>query len=128
MSKRVKIGQAGEFTVGKLHPVKVEGQDILLYIGDNGVCAVENNCSHWGIKMNAGHVVETENGPAVQCPLHGSQFDMNTGEAVQWVQGFGPVKAPKLIRRGLALGKEATPIAAYEVVEEDGVLYIDLPE
>jgi len=128
MSKRVKIGQAGQFTVGKLHPIKVEGKRLLLYIGDDRVCAVENRCSHWNIPMSAGHVVQTEEGPAVQCPLHGSQFNLCTGEVVEWVQGFGPFKAPKPIRALVAIGRKEAPIEAYQVEEENGELYVVFPE
>lgn len=128
MSKRVKIGQAGEFTVGKLHPIKIEGKKMLLYIGENGPCAVENRCSHWNIQMNAGHVVQTEDGPVIQCPLHGSQFDMCTGAVVQWVQNVGPVKAPKPMRSLLAIGRPEAPISAYQIEEEDGVLFAILSD
>lgn len=129
MSKRIKIGQAGEFVAGKLHPVKIEGQTLLLYIGTDNVCAVGNHCSHWPfVPMNAGHVIDGDNGPVIQCPLHGSQFDMKTGDVVNWITTLGPIKAPGIARKALAIGRGPAPIAAYKVEEENGELFVLLPD
>lgn len=124
MSKRVKIGQAGDFPLKELKNVKVEDKNILVYLSDQGFCAIENRCPHWGVPMTGGKVIEDDKGLQVQCPLHNSRFDLCDGHVTEWVRGAAGMKLPKIMRGAMSLGSKATDIPAYTIEEEDGVLYI----
>ena len=124
MSERIKIGQAGDFPYKKLTHVNVGGYNILVYLSDDGFCAVENMCPHWNVPMQHGSVIEDEKGIQVQCPLHNSRFDMCTGQVTEWVRGAAGIKAPGFVRAGMAIGRKEAPIAAYAIEEESGNLYL----
>jgi nitrite reductase/ring-hydroxylating ferredoxin subunit/uncharacterized membrane protein len=64
-----------------------EGQAMLVRIGDarvtvascaEGIFAFEDHCTHRGGPLSDGAIV----GCAVQCPWHGSQFDVKTGRVI----------------------------------------------
>ncbi len=59
-------------------PLKVEiGEtQIALVKADGDVYAVSNVCTHEYAEMHEGFVEGTE----IECPLHGSMFDVKTGE------------------------------------------------
>jgi len=77
MSDRVLVdvcalGDLGEDEVRK---VSAEGQDIALVRCNEGVFAIGNRCSHADVDLSEGEV----EGCALECWLHGSQFDLKTG-------------------------------------------------
>jgi nitrite reductase/ring-hydroxylating ferredoxin subunit/uncharacterized membrane protein len=64
-----------------------EGQAMLVHIGDQriavarcaeGIFAFEDHCTHRGGPLSDGAIV----GCAVQCPWHGSQFDIRSGRII----------------------------------------------
>jgi nitrite reductase/ring-hydroxylating ferredoxin subunit/uncharacterized membrane protein len=69
--------------------ITVEGQKIPLVLLKRGpeVLALADVCSHWGGPLNEGRVVE---GDCVECPWHGSTFDMRDGSVVH-----GPATIPQ---------------------------------
>jgi nitrite reductase/ring-hydroxylating ferredoxin subunit/uncharacterized membrane protein len=71
--------QEGTLTAGT---VNVDGQDLPLVLLKRGgeVLALSGTCSHWGGPLGQGKLVDDH---CVQCPWHGSQFDMRTGDVVQ---------------------------------------------
>lgn len=125
MAKRVELGQVGEFPAGELKNKKIDGKNILIYVHDDGVCAVENTCPHWGVPMTAGSVEDSANGPVVRCPLHNSKFELCTGKNTEWVTGVGGAKLPGFMTGLLKIGnREPKDIASYTVEEEDGKLFL----
>jgi nitrite reductase/ring-hydroxylating ferredoxin subunit/uncharacterized membrane protein len=79
--------QEGRLTAGK---ISVNGQDVPIVLLKRGseVLALGGACSHWGGPLAEGKLVD---GECVQCPWHGSQFDMRNG-SVQ--RGPATVTAP----------------------------------
>jgi nitrite reductase/ring-hydroxylating ferredoxin subunit len=129
MAKRVELGQVGEFPAGKLTNKNIEGKNILVYVSNDGICAVENRCPHWGVPMTNGKVIEGADGPQVQCPLHNSKFDLCSGKNTEWVTGFGGTKLPGFMTGLMKIGnRDPQDIAAYPVEEEDGKLFIMLAD
>lgn len=59
--------------------VSVADQDILLANVDGEIFAVEDMCSHEDASLYNGAL----KGRCVECPLHGSHFDLKTGEPQQ---------------------------------------------
>lgn len=72
----------------------------LFRIGDE-VFAIGDRCSHAEASLAEGEVFDHE----VECPRHGSEFDLRTGKA---------------------LSLPATmPVPTYEVLVEDGLVYLN---
>jgi 3-phenylpropionate/trans-cinnamate dioxygenase ferredoxin subunit len=69
---QVPVGEARRFEVGSL--------DIcLVNLGEAGVRAIGDLCSHAQAWLHEGDVdIEDE---TIECPMHGSAFDLNTGAA-----------------------------------------------
>jgi 3-phenylpropionate/trans-cinnamate dioxygenase ferredoxin subunit len=62
----------------KLLCVKPQGLRIALAYVDGKVFAIDDMCSHEDASLAKGSL----HGECVKCPLHGSRFDLNTGEAL----------------------------------------------
>jgi 3-phenylpropionate/trans-cinnamate dioxygenase ferredoxin component len=90
--------------------VKREGRDIVCVLVDETVYAFTNRCPHTGYLMHEGRV----RGCVVTCISHLAQFDLRDGHVVQ------------LPMEGRSI--ETGPLAVYPVVEQDGVIFVDLPE
>ena len=73
------------FSLDTLEPetalkVSIEGRDIaLVRIGDD-VYAIGDTCSHADVSLSGGFVEAGD--CALECPKHGAQFDLKTGEAL----------------------------------------------
>ena len=75
----------------------------LFRIGDD-VYAIGDRCSHAEASLAEGEVFDD----AVECPRHGSEFDLQTGV---------PASLPA-----------TAPVPTYEVAVEDGTVYLTLEE
>jgi nitrite reductase/ring-hydroxylating ferredoxin subunit len=122
MSERILIGDAGDFIVGKLQTVDVNGKSVVITRTENGLCGLRNQCSHLPLPINGGKV---ENGTVV-CPWHNSRFDVCTGENLDWVPGVAGIKLPRWSQGLMAMGKKPQGIQSYTVIEEDGKVYVEV--
>ena len=87
-------------------PVRIEldGSAVLLVRNGDELFAIGNRCSHQGAPLHKGPVRFGGSLRTVQCPLHGSTFDLTSGKV---------------------LGGPATdPVSAYETRAIDGVVEI----
>lgn len=85
MSNLVEVGKTNELENGAMKEVLTEGREILLAkIGDEYYVA-NNRCPHMRGKLSRGKL----EGTIVTCPVHGSQFDLKSGEVVRWLKGTG---------------------------------------
>lgn len=75
----------------------------LFRIGDD-VYAIGDRCSHAEASLAEGEVFDE----AVECPRHGSEFDLHTG---------APSSLPA-----------TSPVPTYDVAVEDGIVYLTLEE
>lgn len=82
--------------------VRVGGVDIGLFRVDGRYFAIENACPHAGVPLSTGDVEDC----IVTCPAHGFQYDLRTGHAADFADGF--------------------PIPRFEVIERDGDLFIEV--
>ncbi|MGH3649815.1 MAG: non-heme iron oxygenase ferredoxin subunit [Acidimicrobiia bacterium] len=88
------------------HGVRVvigEHRIALFRIGDE-VYAIGDRCSHAEASLSEGEVWDT----TVECPRHGSEFDLKTGE---------PGALPATV-----------PVPVYEVSVVDGTVYLELED
>lgn len=62
--------------VGSVHSVELGGVAVALARTPEGVFAIEDRCSHQDVPLSEGEVVDC----TLECWLHGSAFDLRTGE------------------------------------------------
>lgn len=101
---------------GSRHLVEVDGVPIAIVSVDGNIYAFRNSCPHQGAPMIRGHITGTMlpaapheyrygcDNEIIRCPLHGWEFDMNTGKSV-----FAPDKVG---------------ITSYEVYEDNGFIVL----
>jgi 3-phenylpropionate/trans-cinnamate dioxygenase ferredoxin subunit len=78
-SEFIKIGSLGELRPGKMKRVDVGGRCILLANVDGRFYATDDLCTHEDASLAAGSL----RGELVKCPLHGSRFNVRTGEVLE---------------------------------------------
>lgn len=104
MTTRVRIAPLAELPQGRGVRVDVGKHRIAVFrIGDD-VYAIGDRCSHAEASLSEGEVFDTD----VECPRHGSEFDLRTGQ---------PDTLPA-----------TQPVPVYAVRIEDGDVLLDLPQ
>ena len=83
--------------------VTMNGKPYALFKVGGTVYCLDNRCTHVGGPLCRGKL----EGPVVTCPLHGSRFDVQTGQVV------GP--------------PARAPVRSYPVTVNGGVVRADLP-
>lgn len=84
--------------------VTVGDHRIALFRIEDDVYAIGDRCTHAEASLAEGEVFDD----AVECPRHGSEFDLKTG---------APASLPA-----------TSPVPTYEVAVEDGVVYLTLED
>ena len=74
----VKVAQIDDLSPGEMMMVEVGDGRILLANVEGNVHAIDDICSHAYASLSEGDL----NGQEVECPLHGSAFDLVSGEAM----------------------------------------------
>ncbi len=79
MDQRVRLCSASEVAEGEARRFDVDGRLIaVVNLGAEGFRAIDAICSHAKYFLDEGEVeVEDE---TIECPKHGSTFDLNTGK------------------------------------------------
>ena len=85
MANLVEVGKTSEMKDGTLKKVIIDEREILLSRIGKDYYAADNRCPHMRGRLSQGKL----EGTVVTCPLHGSQFDLKTGEVVRWLSGSG---------------------------------------
>jgi nitrite reductase/ring-hydroxylating ferredoxin subunit/uncharacterized membrane protein len=100
---KVVVASTDELKQDQMKLLHVAGRRIVLARTDGGYAACEDRCSHKGGPLSDGVLISGK----VQCPWHGSQFDVHTGA----------VKA----------GPAVEGIRTFAVSEEDGQIKLVIP-
>jgi 3-phenylpropionate/trans-cinnamate dioxygenase ferredoxin component len=74
----VKVATVGEIGPGRAKRVEVGEDEIAVFNLDGEYYAIGDTCSHEEASLSEGDVF----GECVECPLHGSEFDIRTGKAL----------------------------------------------
>lgn len=74
----VKVAEVGELPTGDMKTVEVGDDQILVSNVDGTIYACDNVCTHAGAPLSEGEL----DGEQVECPLHGSVFNVITGEVI----------------------------------------------
>ena len=86
LSEFVRVASTNEIPEGKMRKVAVGSQQVLVVNVKGKYYAIGNVCTHIGGPLDRG-VLE---GQEAQCPLHGSRFDVTTGQVKR-----GPATRPE---------------------------------
>ena len=78
LSGFIKVAEAGELSPGEMKMVEVGDTQILLANVAGNIYACDNLCTHAFAPLSEGTLAEEQ----VECPLHGSVFNVTTGEAI----------------------------------------------
>ncbi len=100
---RAEIGKLEDFPEGRIHGVVVNEDAFIVVNLDGTLHALDGICTHAFAELRMGFLT----GDAVRCPLHLSQFDVETGEAIT-----PPAE---------------DPLRTYEVEVEGETVYLVLP-
>ncbi len=76
MARFVKAVRRSELPENNGTYVEIEGHRIALFNLNGEIYAIDNTCTHMGGPLSLGRVKDEE----VECPWHGSRFDIKTGE------------------------------------------------
>ena len=60
--------------------IELPDVDVAVVRFDDEVYAIEDLCSHAEVPLSEGDVEEFDGAPTIECWLHGSCFDLRTGE------------------------------------------------
>lgn len=80
MSRLVSVARAGEIHPGAAKQVWVGDEPIAIFNVGGEYFAISDNCTHEDAPFSEGFIGEDE--CDVECPLHGSRFDLRTGKAL----------------------------------------------
>lgn len=103
MPEWVEVAKAEDIKPGTAAVVEVNGVELALVNTGGEFYALSNECPHAGGPLGEGDLVEEY---ALECPLHGSIFEVRTGEPLN--------------------GPADEPVTTYETVVEDGVVKVAL--
>lgn len=100
----VRIVEAGRVPHGAGMRVDIGEHRVALFRIGSDVYAIGDRCSHAEASLSEGEVFGTE----VECPRHGSAFDITTGDVLN-------LPATK-------------PVPVYDVKVEEGIVYLNIEE
>jgi nitrite reductase/ring-hydroxylating ferredoxin subunit len=121
--ERIQIASSDAVEEGKSHVVKADGKSVLLTRVKGKLCAIENKCPHLGMPLAKGKIVDG----VIQCPWHGSKFDLCTGSNVDWVSGLpGGITTPKWTHKLIAMGRKPAPVKVFDVSEDAGAIFLKI--
>jgi 3-phenylpropionate/trans-cinnamate dioxygenase ferredoxin subunit len=100
VSEWVPVARVGDVEPGEGFRVEIDEQPIAIWNVDGQYYATSDACTHEETSLVDGDLW----GEVIECPLHGAQFDVRTGEVVSLPAVF--------------------PLPTYPVKVEDGVLYV----
>jgi len=98
----IEVAQLVDLPEGRGVRVDVGEEHIAVFRIGNAVHAIADRCSHAEASLSEGDVFDGE----VECPRHGSPFDLTTGE---------PHALPA-----------TTPVRVYPAAVRDGVVYLTI--
>jgi uncharacterized membrane protein/nitrite reductase/ring-hydroxylating ferredoxin subunit len=102
ISDRILVADSGELKINQMKLIVAGERRIVIARSENGFVAFDDRCTHRGGSLASGSMICG----TVQCPWHGSQFDVTTG--------------------ALKAGPAKQGIASYTVLEDSGKVYLAL--
>ncbi len=75
---KVKTINTSEVNENAVKVVSIDDKDIAIFNVEGEYFAIDDMCSHAEASLAEGEVFDCK----IECPLHGAEFDLKTGEAV----------------------------------------------
>ena len=91
MGEMIRVAAKSDVPAGGGIAVDVKGKPVALFNVDGAFFAIDDECTHAGGSLSEGSI----DGKVVMCPLHGAEFDLETGAAVG-APAEDPVRAYKV--------------------------------
>ncbi len=110
----VEVAKIDEIAPGGMKAYEVNGKEIVLCNYEGKIYAINRRCGH----MNAPLEMGTLEGYILTCPMHHSQFDIRTGEALSGPvpRDFGDEPFPESLQRFFQyLGILMSEIKTYDI-------------
>jgi nitrite reductase/ring-hydroxylating ferredoxin subunit len=104
LSHWVRVAAAAEIAVGEGLRVEIDDEPVAIWNVDGNYYATTDTCSHEEASLTEGDLWDE----VIECPLHGAQFDVRTGDVLSLPAIF--------------------PIATYPVRVENGAVYVEWKE
>lgn len=82
MAELVDVARVEEVPRGTARVVTAGGRELALLNVDGTFYAIDNECTHRGGYLGEGEINPDWGEWALECPLHGSVFDVRTGEVL----------------------------------------------
>jgi 3-phenylpropionate/trans-cinnamate dioxygenase ferredoxin subunit len=101
---RHPVASFAELSEGVGLKVDLGEHRVAVFLVDGEVFAIGDRCSHAEASLSEGEIYDHE----VECPRHGSAFDIRTGD---------PLSLPA-----------TKPVPVYRASVDDGTVYVELPE
>jgi 3-phenylpropionate/trans-cinnamate dioxygenase ferredoxin subunit len=101
MENFIEVAKVDDVSPNSATVVDVKGVEIALINSGGQLHAIGNECTHAAGSLGDGELIEENQ---IECPLHGSVFDVTTGEPV--------------------VGPADEPVPVYAVKVEDGIIKI----
>jgi 3-phenylpropionate/trans-cinnamate dioxygenase ferredoxin subunit len=103
MSEFVKVCSVDDIAIGETISANIDGVDVaVVHAEDGAFYAIYDECSHASVPLSEGEV----DGCTLECWLHGSRFDLRTGQ---------PTGLPATV-----------PVPVYPVELRDGFVFVSL--
>jgi nitrite reductase/ring-hydroxylating ferredoxin subunit len=102
MAKWVTVADAGDVSDGEVNSYSVGDRQVAIANLGGELRAFDDVCTHQQCSLAEGDLEDT----IIECPCHGSQFDVITGEVVE--------------------GPATEPIDVFEVREETGEMQVSI--
>ncbi len=101
MENFIQVAKVDDVPPGSATVVDVKGIEVALINSGGQYYAIGNECTHAAGSLGEGDLVEENQ---IECPLHGSVFDITSGEVVN--------------------GPADEPVPTYEVKVDSGVISV----
>ena len=106
MSDWVEIAKTEEIPTGHSAMVEIDGRPIAIFNCDGEFYALDDTCSHAEASLSEGELDLSR--CAIECPLHGSVFDLRTGK---------PLSFPA-----------TEPVAVHQIATDGGILKVRISD
>jgi len=78
MTNQQKVCDLSDVPLREMRCVSIADRNVLVAHTENGVFVADEMCTHEDARLCDGNL----NGHLVKCPLHGSRFDLTTGQVL----------------------------------------------
>lgn len=119
MAEFVRVARLADIPPGTMKGVKARGKEILVANVDGEAYAIGDRCTHMRARLHKGKL----EGTIVECPWHGTRYDVTDGGLCAWVQHPAWYKLlmdatfPGFLKRG---------VRAYPTRVEGGEVYVEV--